>query len=44
MKNGKLMLNRVFKIFFYQIIGVQLHKDKHINQSHIHGLHNLFYC
>jgi hypothetical protein len=41
MKNGKLMLNKVFEIYFYQIIGAQLHKDKHINQLHIHGLYNL---
>jgi len=44
MKNEKLLSNNVFKFFFYQIIGVQLHKDKHMNQLHIHGLYNLFYC
>jgi hypothetical protein len=39
MKNGKMLLNKVFKILFYQIIDVQLHKDKHMNQLHIYGLY-----
>jgi hypothetical protein len=43
MKNEKLLLNKVFK-FFYQIIGVELHKEKFVNQLHIHGLYNLSYC
>jgi hypothetical protein len=42
MKNGKMLSNKVFKILFYQIIDVQLHKDKHMNQLHIYGLYNLF--
>jgi hypothetical protein len=44
MKNGKLLLNKVFYLFLYQIIDVQLHKNKHMNQLHIHGLYNLSYC
>jgi hypothetical protein len=44
MKNGKLLLNKVLVYLFYQIIGVQLYKDKHMNQLHIHGLYNLSYC
>jgi hypothetical protein len=31
-------------IFLNQIIGVQLHQDKHMKQLHIHDLYNLFYC
>jgi hypothetical protein len=44
MKNGKLLLTKVQFKFFYQIIGVRLYKNKHMNQLHIHGLYNLFYC
>jgi hypothetical protein len=29
---------------FSQILVVQFHKNKHMNQFHIHGLYNLFYC
>ncbi len=43
MKNDKLLLNKEFQVFFNQIIGVQLHKDKHMNQFHIHNLYNLIY-
>jgi hypothetical protein len=42
MKNGKMLLNKVFLIFKNQIIDVKLHKDKHMNQLHIYGLYNLF--
>jgi len=42
MKNGKMLLNKVFKKLFYQIVDVQLHKDKQMNQLHIYGLYNLF--
>jgi hypothetical protein len=44
MKNDKLLLNNVFFKKNYQIIVVQLHKDKHMNQLHIHGFYNLSYC
>jgi hypothetical protein len=43
---GKLLLNKVFflNVFYHINIGVQLPKDNHMNQLHIHGLYNLSYC
>jgi len=52
MKKNKIKINKKWYIIikqhvlnaFNQIIGIQLHKDKHMNQFHIHGLYNLSYC
>jgi hypothetical protein len=44
MKNGKPLLNKVFQKKIKQIISVQLHKAKHMNQFHIHSLYNLLHC
>jgi len=39
MKNGILLLNRVFQITFIKIMCVHLHKDTIMNQFHIHDFY-----